>query len=151
MKKLFVVISLMLLSNIVFAEGNVCIDQAGKKVFSDLACEKRGLQAAKPDFPVSAKEAPLPVFVVTTPEAPSSEAKAASQSNPAKDAGKTGNKTEKRASPWSSDIPLTGIAWFIISLMPVAAILFLGFNLLLIIRKRLRKDRHVRSSMENVG
>lgn len=144
MKKLFVIFCLISLSNITFAAVNVCVDQTGKKVFSDATCEKRGLQKAKADFPITSKDAALPVFVVPNPEASSPGSIDALKSNA------TG-MSEKRASPWSSDRPLRGIAWFLISLMPIAAILFLSFHLVMFIKARLRKYRHVRSAMEKIG
>ena len=145
MKTTLVAMCLIFGSNAAFGQGSACIDQAGKKVFSDMPCEKRGLQAAKPDFPITSKDTALPVFVVPNADTPATRSHQISKVDTPNI-----NRQEKRVSPWSGDRPLTGIAWFIISLMPIAAVLFLGFNLLLIIKKRLRKDRHVRSSMQDL-
>jgi hypothetical protein len=140
--KITLSIFLMLLSTIALAEANVCINQTGKKVFSDTPCEKHGMQSAKSDFPVMSQDSVQPVFVVTNPDTLNDDLKKTPKLNAA-------TKKEKRASPWSSDVPLTGIAWLLISLMPIAAILFLGFHLFMFIKARLRKYRHVRSSMGN--
>lgn len=140
--KLTFSICLILLSKIALANGNVCIDPTGKKIFSDIACEKRGLQAAKSEFVVIPQDNVQPVFVVTAKNIPTTNIAIAPTLGAL-------NKIEKRASPWSGDVPLKGVAWFIISLMPIAAIFFLGFHLFLFIKARLRKYRHVRSAMES--
>lgn len=141
MKKLAITLCFLLISGTTLAEVNVCLDKTGKKVFSDVACEKRGLQASIADFPVVTKDSVQPVYVVTPASASAQEIE-----TPAK-ASQPG-KTEKRASPWSSDLPLPGFALLFIALMPIAAALFLAFHLVLFIKARLRKYRHVRSSME---
>jgi hypothetical protein len=141
MKKLAISLCFILASGKTFAEVNVCLDKAGKKVFSDVACEKRGLQVSTADFPVVTKDSVQPVYVVTPASASVQESEI-----PVK-ASQPG-KTEKRASPWSSDLPLPRFALFFIALMPLAAALFLAFHLVLFIKARLRKYRHVRSSME---
>lgn len=140
MKKLAIAMCFLLASGTTLAAVNVCLDKAGKKIFSDVACEKRGLQASTADFPVVIKDSVQPVYVVTPTSASTPEPE-----TPAK-ASQPG-KTEKRASPWSSDLPLPRFALFFIVLMPIAAALFLVFHLVLFIKARLRNYRHVRSSM----
>ncbi|MES2047818.1 MAG: DUF4124 domain-containing protein [Pseudomonadota bacterium] len=141
MKKLAVALCFSLASGAALADVYVCLDKAGKKIFSDVACEKRGLQASIADFPVVTKDSVQPVYVVTPASASTQDAE-----TPAK--ASQPSKTEKRASPWSSDLPLPRFALFFIALMPIAAALFLAFHLVLFIRARLRKYRHVRRSME---
>ena len=143
MKKLAIALCFLLASGSTLAEVIVCLDKTGKKVFSDLACEKRGLQAASADFPVVTKNSVQPVYVVTPTNALVQELESTKKANQP-------SKTEKRVSPWSSDLPLPGFALFFIALMPIAASLFLVFHLVLFIKARLRKYRHVRSSMEKL-
>lgn len=141
MRNLAITLCFTLASGTALADVNVCLDKAGKKVFSDVACEKRGLQTSTADFPVVTKDSVQPVYVVTPASASTQESEIpASASQPI--------KTEKRASPWSSDLPLPAFALLFIALMPLAAALFLAFHLVLFIKARLRKYRHVRSSME---
>lgn len=141
MKKLASTLCFLFASGSAFAEAVVCLDKTGKKVFSDVACEKRGLQATTADFTVVTKESVQPVYVVTPTSASDQEIQSPTKATQQ-------GKTEKRASPWSSDVPLPGFAVFFIALMPLAAIFFLVFHLALFIKARLRKYRHVRSSME---
>lgn len=141
LKNFVISVCLFLASGATFAEGNVCVDKAGNKIFSDVSCEKRGLQATTSDFTVATKESVQPVYVVTPASASAQEA--ANLAKPIQPA-----KNEKRASPWSSDLPLPRFALWFIALMPIAAALFLAFHLVLFIQARLRKYRHVRSSME---
>ena len=141
LKNFVISASLFLASDLTFAEGNVCIDKAGNKTFSDVSCEKHGLQATTSDFSVATKESVQPVFVVTPSNVSAQEA--ASLVKPIQP-----ERNEKRASPWSSDLPLPSFALWFIALMPIAAALFLAFHLGLFIQARLRKYRHIRSSME---
>lgn len=143
--KLAISFCILLVSGSAFAQVNVCLDKTGKKVFLDIACEKRGLQVSAPDFPIVTKNSVQSVYVVTAANA--SAPMAANQVN-ASQISKT-NNSEKRASPWSSDVPLPGFALLFIALMPIAAALFLAFHLALFIGARLRKYRHVRSTMDN--
>ena len=141
MKNFLIYLGLLLASGATLAEGNVCIDKAGNKIFSDVSCEKRGLQATTSDFSVATRESVQPVYVVTPASASAQEAETlAKPIQPV--------KIGKRASPWSSDLPLPSFALWFIALMPIAAALFLAFHLVLFIQARLRKYRHVRSSME---
>ena len=142
MKNFVIFVSFLLVSGTTFAEGNVCVDKTGKKVFSDVACEKRGLQTSTSDFSVVTKESVQPVYVVTLASVPAPEVESLAKASQAP-------KNEKRASPWSSDIPLPSFALWFIALMPIAAALFLAFHLILFIQARLRKYRHVRSAMED--
>lgn len=141
MKKFWIAVYFLLASSATLAEVNVCVDKNGKKIFSDIGCEKRGLQPTTPDFPVVTKDSVQPVYVVTPASASVKEAENLAKSNQLK-------KNDKRASPWSSDLPLPSFALWFIALMPIAAALFLAFHLILFIKARLRKYRHVRSSME---
>lgn len=141
MKKFAIALSCLLASATTHAQVNVCLDKAGKKIFSDVTCEKRGLQTSTSDFPVVTKDSVQSVYVVTP-----ASASAQDPETPVK--ASQPNKTEKRASPWSSDLPLPGFALFFIALMPIAGALFLVFHLVLFIKARLRKYRHVRRSME---
>ncbi|MFZ6748023.1 hypothetical protein ACO0K8_03530 [Undibacterium sp. Ren11W] len=77
-----------------------------------------------------------PVFVVPPSNAVSNIVDSA-HSLPAKVAG-------ERPSIYGN---FKGVAWFIVALMPIAACLFLSFHVLMYIKKRLRKLRHVRSEM----
>ena len=140
MKNFVVSVSFFLVSGATFADANVCVDKTGNKIFSELSCEKRGLKATTSDFSVVKKESVQPVYVVT----PVSESIPGVESS-AKSSQPAENK--KRASPWSSDLPLPRFALWFIALMPIAAALFLAFHLVLFIQARLRKYRHVRSSM----
>ncbi len=144
MKKLVLSLCFMLASITSFANVNVCLDKAGKKIFSDVTCEKRGLQVATADFPVVTKDSVQPVYVVTPASASAPDTEGPSNASQASQPA----KSEKRASPWSSDIPLPGFAWFFIALMPIAGALFLAFHLALFVKARLRKYRHIRSSMD---
>ena len=141
LKNFITIVCLLLASGVAFGEGNVCIDKTGKKIFSDVSCEKRGLEAAPSDFSVSTKESVQPVYVVTPASASEQDPESLAKPNQAA-------KSDKRASPWSSDIPLPRFALWFIALMPIAAALFLAFHLVLFIQARLRKYRHVRSNME---
>jgi hypothetical protein len=141
MKKLAISLCFLLVSCTALAEVIVCLDKTGKKVFSDTSCEKRGLRVSTPDFPVVTKDSVQAVYVVT-PES----ASVPTVENPT--GASHSNKTEKRASPWASDVPLPGFALLFIALMPIAAVLFLAFHLALFIRARLRQYRHVRSTMD---
>jgi hypothetical protein len=133
MRQIFFLL-LIILSSPVFAATNVCIDQQGKKSFSEVACEKQGLKSAVSDFPVAV----APVYVVTTEDL--------SKIDPVANAD-TYRKIELRntRSVYGS---LSGLAWFLIALMPIAACLFLSFYLLMYIKKRISKYVHVRSTMD---
>jgi hypothetical protein len=141
MKNFGIAVYFLLASSATLAEVNVCVDKTGKKTFSDVPCEKRGLQATTSDFPVVTKDSVQPVYVVTPTSASAQEAEISTKSSHTP-------MNEKRASPWSSDIPLPGFALWFIYMMPIAGALFLVFHLVLFIKARLRKYRHVRSSME---
>jgi hypothetical protein len=140
-KKLAITLCFLLASGSTLAQAIVCLEKTGNKVFSDIPCEKRGLQTATADFPVVTKDSVQPVYVVTP-------ASASDQALESLTNASQPNKTEIRVSPWSSDVPLPGFAVLFIALMPIAAVLFLVFHLVLFIKARLRKYRHVRSAME---
>lgn len=52
--------------DVAHADAFVCINQQGKKVFSNEACEKKKMKVASPEFPVIAGQA-VSAVVVTTP------------------------------------------------------------------------------------
>ena len=120
---------LVFLSAMAHANVNVCLDQHGKKTFSDVACEKRGMKSSAADFPVA--QGMEPVYVVTSPNAHEAEIQAAPKVEVTK-------KPSKHISTWGADIPLKGIPLFLIGSMPVIASFFFGYQLFLYIRARYR-------------
>jgi hypothetical protein len=121
------VLQLALLPGFALANTHVCIDQQGKKSFSESVCEQQGLQSATADFPVDSIQ---PVYVVGSLGASKAEAAA-----------------EAAARPKSVYGSLKWLAWLIIGAMPVAAVFFLGSNVVMFIKKRYRKFVHVKTSM----
>lgn len=115
------------------AQANVCLSKSGEKIFSEASCESRGMRAAPSEFQVLSAQ---PVFVVPPSNAVSNTVDSA-HSIPAKVAA-------ERPSIYGN---FKGLAWFIVALMPIAACLFLSFHVVMYIKKRLRKLRHVRSEM----
>jgi preprotein translocase subunit SecF len=122
------------------AVANVCVDPAGKKTFSETSCEKKGLKQSTPDFPVVSSQSVQAVYVVTSPDASNSENQNAIKPN-------TSSKIEKKLNTWAGYVPITGVMLFLLALMPIAAILFLSFHLLMYVKARFRKFVHVRTSM----
>jgi hypothetical protein len=115
------------------AQANVCLSKSGEKVFSEATCESRDMRTAPADFQVLSAQ---PVFVVP----PSNAAVATVDSARNTPAKVTGEKPSIYGN-------FKGLAWFIVALMPIAACLFLSFHVVMYIKKRLRKLRHVRSKM----
>lgn len=129
---------LAILSGMAHAEVRVCVDTNGKKTFSDVSCEQRGMKPAKADFPVASSKNDQAVYITTIPGASGEPVSPASK--PA-----TQDKPAKRISTWGADVPLKGIPFFLIASMPVIASLFLGYQMFLYIRARyrgLRNDRN---------
>ncbi len=52
--------------DLAYADAFVCVNEQGKKVFSDVACEKKKMKVASREFPVIAGQA-VSAVVVTTP------------------------------------------------------------------------------------
>jgi hypothetical protein len=128
-----IILSLLLvfLSGITHASVNVCLDHNGKKTFSDVACEKRGMKSSTADFPVAQTQAMEPVYVVTSPDAHEADAKPTVKAE-------VSNKPAKHISTWGADVPLKGLPLFLIGSMPVIASFFFGYQLFLYIRARYR-------------
>lgn len=122
---------LVFLSGITHASVNVCSDQNGKKTFSDVACEKRGMTSSTADFPVA--QAMEPVYVVTSPNEHEQELNVKPAAK-----NKVSNKPPIHISTWGADIPLRGLPLFLIGSMPVIASFFFGYQLFLYIRSRYR-------------
>lgn len=126
----------------------VCVNLDGKKIFSEIACDKRGLQAASADFPViqAPAQQAQPVFILT----PETEAQASNQvaipapqgqdaANAARDARDAqGNLIKKNPRPniWKSPLKIGGVGLFILLLMPIASSFFLGYYVVMYFRRR---------------
>lgn len=115
------------------AQAHVCISKSGEKVFSEVNCESRDMRTAPAEFQILNAQ---PVFVVP-PGNPTTSTVDSARNTPAKVSGET-------SSIYGN---FKGLAWFIVALMPIAACLFLSFHVVMYIKKRLRKLRHVRSEM----
>lgn len=119
----------------------VCIDLAGKKIFSDIPCEKRGLKAGAADFPVvsagstEATQTAQPIFILTTPsEGNASQGEGTEQAKPPQAAQKTVPYT--RPNIWNEPLKINPVALVILGLMPIAASGFLGYNIFMYFRRR---------------
>ena len=135
--KFLLTIYLIFFSNLTFADAYVCKDRTGKKTFSEAPCEKNGLIATPSEFSVDTAQSVQPVYVVTTEVTP---ADGSVRIKPA-------TVIEQKLNTWAGYVPITGVMFFLLALMPIAAISFLGFHLIIYIRARLRKFVHVKSSM----
>lgn len=119
----------------------VCIDLAGKKIFSDIPCEKRGLKAGTADFPVvsagstEATQTAQPIFILTTPtEGDAAQGEGTEQAKPPQAAQKTVPYT--RPNIWNEPLKINPVALVILGLMPIAASGFLGYNIFMYFRRR---------------
>lgn len=127
-----------------WAKTFVCINLDGKKIFSTIDCEKRGLKAGSVDFPVieSSEQAAQPVFILT----PESEAQAdkrvaipATAANSGGNARANGNQAIKknpRPNIWNEPLKIGGPGLLILVVMPIASSFFLGYSVLLYFRRR---------------
>ena len=119
----------------------VCIDLAGKKIFSDIPCEKRGLKAGAADFSVvSARstettQSAQPIFILTTPtEGDAAQGEGTEQAKPPQAAQKT--VPYRRPNIWNEPLKINPVALVILGLMPIAASGFLGYNIFMYFRRR---------------
>lgn len=127
-----------------WAKTYVCINLDGKKIFSTIDCEKRGLQSGSADFPVieSTKQTAQPVFILT----PESEAQADKRvAIPATAANSGGNahangsqiiKKNPRPNIWNEPLKIAGPGLLILVVMPIASSFFLGYSVLMYFRRR---------------
>lgn len=131
----------------VWATTFVCINLDGKKIFSTIDCEKRGLKTGSADFPViespaQPTQSAQPVFILT----PESEAQAdkrvaipAPNSNTSDSSHVNGNQVVKknpRPNIWNQPLKIGGPGLVILIVMPIAASFFLGYSVLLYFRRR---------------
>jgi hypothetical protein len=122
----------------------VCIDLAGKKIFSDIPCEKRGLKASIADFPVlsagssgSNQTAQIvqPIFILTTPsEGDVAQGQGAELAKPAQAAQKAVPYT--RPNIWNEPLKINPVAMVILGVMPIAASGILGHGIFMYFRRR---------------
>lgn len=122
----------------------VCIDLAGKKIFSDIPCEKRGLKAGTADFPVvsggssgseQAAQTAQPIFILTTPsEGDAAQGEGTEQSKPPQAAQK--KLPYNRPNIWNEPLKINPVALVILGVMPIAASGFLGYNIFMYFRRR---------------
>lgn len=119
----------------------VCIDLAGKKIFSDIPCEKRGLKAGTADFPVlsagssEATQTAQPIFILTTPsEGGAAQGQGAELAKPPQATQKAVPYT--RPNIWNEPLKINPVAMIILGLMPIAASGILGHGIFMYFRRR---------------
>jgi hypothetical protein len=144
-KALLLLAMLSVAQSEVWAETFVCVKLDGKKIFSTIACEKRGLKAGSADFPVieaQQMQQAQPFFILT----PESEAQVdrkvaipAASANLAINANANGNqiiKKNPRPDIWKEPLKIGGIGLVILILMPIASSFFLGYYVFMYFRRR---------------
>ena len=125
-----------------WAKTFVCINLDGKKIFSTIDCEKRGLQSGSADFPVieSTKQTAQPVFILT-PESEAQGDKLVAIPAPVTNAANRTSgdqviKKNPRPNIWNTPLKIGGVGLFILLLMPIASSCFLGYYVFMYFRRR---------------